>query len=107
MTHTYPPPHMTQVGPGDHLCDVETDKATMGWESQEEVCAHVSSSSYDTHMYPPPHMGVSGGGMCCVCVCVCVFTEVCLECVCVCMCVFVCVLYASSLGVCVCLRLLF
>ena len=25
-----------KVGPGDHLCDVETDKATMGWESQEE-----------------------------------------------------------------------
>jgi len=25
-----------KVGPGDHLCDVETDKATMGWEAQEE-----------------------------------------------------------------------
>jgi len=25
-----------KVSPGDHLCDVETDKATMGWEAQEE-----------------------------------------------------------------------
>ena len=49
----------TQVGPGDHLCDVETDKATMGWESQEEVCV--------------------------LSVFVCV-TEVCVECVCVCVC---------------------
>ena len=25
-----------KVGPGDHLCDVETDKATMEYECQEE-----------------------------------------------------------------------
>jgi pyruvate dehydrogenase E2 component (dihydrolipoamide acetyltransferase) len=24
------------VAPGDLLCEVETDKATIGWESQEE-----------------------------------------------------------------------
>lgn len=25
-----------KIAPGDHLCDVETDKATMAWEAQEE-----------------------------------------------------------------------
>jgi pyruvate dehydrogenase E2 component (dihydrolipoamide acetyltransferase) len=25
-----------KVAPGDHLCDVETDKATIGWEAQED-----------------------------------------------------------------------
>jgi len=26
----------SKVSPGDHLCDIETDKATIGWEAQEE-----------------------------------------------------------------------
>jgi pyruvate/2-oxoglutarate dehydrogenase complex dihydrolipoamide acyltransferase (E2) component len=25
-----------QVSPGDLICDIETDKATIGWEAQEE-----------------------------------------------------------------------
>eukprot|EP00960_Hanusia_phi_P042915 755772-Hanusia_phi.AAC.9 len=25
-----------KIAPGDHLCDVETDKATMAWEAQED-----------------------------------------------------------------------
>lgn len=25
-----------KITPGDHLCDIETDKATIGWEAQEE-----------------------------------------------------------------------
>jgi len=25
-----------KVTPGDHICDIETDKATIAWEAQEE-----------------------------------------------------------------------
>ena len=28
-----------QISPGDLICDIETDKATIGWEAQ--VCVHV------------------------------------------------------------------
>jgi hypothetical protein len=28
-----------QISPGDLICDIETDKATIGWEAQ--VCVYV------------------------------------------------------------------
>lgn len=29
-------PPTAQISPGDLICDIETDKATIGWEAQED-----------------------------------------------------------------------
>jgi len=41
-----------KVAPGDLICEIETDKATIGWESQAR---QNSSSSPASHNLLPPH----------------------------------------------------
>jgi hypothetical protein len=45
-----------KLSPGDHICDIETDKATIAWEAQEEGYVAkmlVRDPNYPTPVSPP------------------------------------------------------
>ena len=47
-----------QISPGDLICDIETDKATIGWEAQVcvYVCICATGAFYTrTHTYARAH----------------------------------------------------
>jgi pyruvate dehydrogenase E2 component (dihydrolipoamide acetyltransferase) len=46
-----------KVSPGDMLCDIETDKATIGWESQED--GYVAALLVPEVWNSPPPLGAS------------------------------------------------